>query len=30
LSYFGFQKEDLSHIIAEITTSVEKLVIEFQ
>jgi len=30
LSYFGVQKEDLSHIIAEIATSVEKLVIEFQ
>jgi HD-like signal output (HDOD) protein len=30
LRYFGFQKEDLSHIVAEITTSVEKLVIEFQ
>jgi HD-like signal output (HDOD) protein len=30
LSYFGVQKEDLSPIIAEIATSVEKLVIEFQ
>lgn len=30
LSYLGFQKEDLSHIIAEIAASVEKLVTEFQ
>jgi HD-like signal output (HDOD) protein len=30
LSYLGFRKEDLSQIIAEITASVEKLVIEFQ
>jgi HD-like signal output (HDOD) protein len=30
LRYFGFQKKDLSHIVAEITASVEKLVIEFQ
>jgi HD-like signal output (HDOD) protein len=30
LRYFGFQKEDLSHIVAHITASVEKLVIEFQ
>lgn len=30
LSYLGFQKEDLSHIIAEIAVSVEKLVTEFQ
>jgi len=30
LSYLGVQKEDLSHIIAEIATTVEKLVIEFQ
>jgi HD-like signal output (HDOD) protein len=30
LRYFGFRKEDLSHIIARITASVEKLVIEFQ
>ena len=30
LSYLGFQKQDLSHIIAEIAASVDKLVIEFQ
>ena len=30
LRYFGFQKEDLSHISAQITASVEKLIIEFQ
>ena len=30
LSYLGFQKEDLSHIIAEVTASVEKLATEFQ
>jgi HD-like signal output (HDOD) protein len=30
LRYFGFKKKDLSHIIAEITASVDKLVIEFQ
>jgi HD-like signal output (HDOD) protein len=30
LSYLGFQKQDLSHIIADISTSVEKLVTEFQ
>jgi len=30
LSHLGFQKKDVSHIIAEISRSVEKLVIEFQ
>ena len=30
LSYLGFQKQDLSPIIAEITASVEKLVTEFE
>ena len=30
LRYFGFQKQDLSHIAAQITASVEKLIIEFQ
>jgi HD-like signal output (HDOD) protein len=30
LSYLGFEKEDLSHLIAEITESVEKLATEFQ
>jgi HD-like signal output (HDOD) protein len=30
LSYLGFQKEDVSRIIAEIATSVEKLVTEFK
>jgi HD-like signal output (HDOD) protein len=30
LNYLGFQKEDLNHIIVEITESVEKLATEFQ
>jgi hypothetical protein len=30
LSYLGFQKQDVSHIIAEIAASVDKLMIEFQ
>jgi HD-like signal output (HDOD) protein len=30
LRYFGFQREDLSHIAAQMTASVEKLIIEFQ
>jgi HD-like signal output (HDOD) protein len=30
LSHLGFQKEDLNHTIAQISVSVEKLVIEFQ